>query len=92
MVAQIDKQQLPVVALAVHPTRQPRRLARIGETQRSAIVGSISVHHGRSCSRRREHGTVIGGCQAGRGDRRHGARLGLTVPELILVRADDVIE
>jgi hypothetical protein len=65
MVAQIDKEELPMIAFAVHPPGQPRRLARIGQAQGSASVGSVGVHQGKSCSRRRENGTAIGGCQAG---------------------------
>jgi hypothetical protein len=55
MVAQIDKEKLPMIAFAVHPPGQPRRLARIGQAQGSASVGSVGVHQGNSCSRRREH-------------------------------------
>jgi hypothetical protein len=65
MVAQIDKEELPVVALAMHPAGQPRRLAGIGQAQGSASVGSVGVHQGRSRLRRRENGTAMGGCQAG---------------------------
>jgi hypothetical protein len=65
MIAQIDKEELPMIALAMHPPGQPRRLARIGQTQGSASVGSVGVHKSKSCSKRREHGTAIGGCQAG---------------------------
>jgi hypothetical protein len=31
MIAQIDKKELAMIALAVHPPGQPRRLARIGQ-------------------------------------------------------------
>ena len=65
-----------MIALAVHPPGQPRGLARIAQAQRSASVGSVSVHQGKSRWRRREHGTAACCCQAGRP----------------LVRADDVIE
>jgi hypothetical protein len=66
MIAQIDKKQLPMIALAVHPPGQPRRLPRIAQAQGSASVGSVSVHQCRSRWRRREHGTGAGCCQAGR--------------------------
>src|SRR5436305_2959963 len=44
MVTQIDKQELPVIALPMHPARQPRGLSRIAEAQRAAGMGAISVH------------------------------------------------
>jgi hypothetical protein len=65
MIAQIDKEELPMIALAMHPPGQPRRLPRIDQAEGSASMGSVGVHQGRSRWRRREHGTAIGGCQAG---------------------------
>ena len=65
MIAQIDKKELSMIALAMHPPGQPRRLAGIGQAQGSASVGSVGVHQGKSCSRRRENGTPARGCQAG---------------------------
>ena len=44
MVAQIDEQQLAVVALAVHPARQPGRAAGVGGAERAAGMGAIGVH------------------------------------------------
>src|SRR5437764_15331499 len=44
MVTQIDKQELPVIALPMHPARQPRGLSRIAQAQRAAGMGAISVH------------------------------------------------
>ena len=44
MVAQIDEQQLAVVALAVHPARQPGRGAGIRQAERAAGMGAIGVH------------------------------------------------
>src|SRR5438270_3981563 len=44
MIAQIDEQQLTVVALAMHPARKPDGFADIVEAQRSAAVGTIGVH------------------------------------------------
>ena len=44
VIAQIDKQQMAVIALAVDPPRQPGRTPRIGEAQRGAGMGAIGVH------------------------------------------------
>jgi hypothetical protein len=44
MVAQVDKQELAVVALAMHPARQPRALPGIAKAQRAASMGAIGVH------------------------------------------------
>jgi hypothetical protein len=44
MVAQIDKQELAVIALPVHPAGETRALARIAQAQRAASMGAISVH------------------------------------------------
>ncbi len=46
MVAQVDKQELAVVALAVHPAREAGGDAGIREAQRATGVGTISVHQG----------------------------------------------
>ncbi len=44
VVAQVDEQQAAVVAHAVHPARQPHRLADVARAQASARVGAIAVH------------------------------------------------
>jgi hypothetical protein len=44
MVAQIDEQQLPVIALAVDPAREPDGRAGIVQPQLAAIMRSVSVH------------------------------------------------
>ena len=44
MIAQIDEQQLAVVALAVDPARQADGFANIGGAQRGAIMGAVGVH------------------------------------------------
>jgi hypothetical protein len=44
MVAQVDEQQMPVVALAMDPTRKADRFAYVAEAQRRAIVGTVGVH------------------------------------------------
>ncbi len=59
MVAQIDKEQLTVIAFAVHPTRKPGRPTGVGKAQRSAGVGPVDVHSDRgpaSGSTGPEHG------------------------------------
>ena len=43
VVAQIDEQQPAVVAHAVHPARQPHRLADVGTAQRAAGVRAVAV-------------------------------------------------
>ena len=48
MVAQIDEQQLAMVALAVHPAGQTRRLPGIGEAERAAGMGAIGMHRSKS--------------------------------------------
>ena len=63
MVAQIDEQQLAVIALAVYPAGQPRGLPRIGEAQRAAGMAAIGVHVEtgpvqRQKARRRTHGSA----------------------------------
>jgi hypothetical protein len=45
-VAQVDEQQIAVVALAVQPTRETHRLARMVFAQFAAIVGSVRMHDG----------------------------------------------
>ena len=47
MVAQVDKQQIAVIALAVNPARQADLLANIGSAKRGATVGAICVHGNR---------------------------------------------
>jgi hypothetical protein len=44
MVAEVDKEELSVVALPMHPAGEPHRLARVRKAQLAAGVGSISVH------------------------------------------------
>jgi hypothetical protein len=44
MVAQIDEQQLPMIALAVHPARQAHGLAGFGAAQGVASMRAIGVH------------------------------------------------
>ncbi len=44
MVAQIDEQQLAVVALAVHPAGEAGRHARVVEAKGAASMGAIGVH------------------------------------------------
>ena len=44
VVAQIDEQQLPVIALAVHPAGQAHRLADLVGAQLAAVVGAIGMH------------------------------------------------
>ena len=46
MVAQIDEEQMPVVALSVHPARKADRLTDVAGAQLGAIVGTIGVHIG----------------------------------------------
>ena len=44
MVAQIQKKQLAMIALAENPARKPDRLARLGRAQIVAGVRSIRMH------------------------------------------------
>ena len=44
MVAQIDEQELAVIALPMHPAREPRRLPRIGQAQRAARMCPVGMH------------------------------------------------
>ena len=44
MVAQIDEQQVAVIALAVHPAGQADFCAGIGEAQSAASVRAIGMH------------------------------------------------
>jgi hypothetical protein len=45
MVAQIDEQQVPVIALAVNPAGNPDGFADVAEAQLGAAVGTVSVHY-----------------------------------------------
>src|SRR6267378_36959 len=68
MVAQIDKEQLAVVALAVDPPRQPGLPTGISKPQRSASVGPIRVvHRGRFRAASRSGNTArkSSACQGG---------------------------
>jgi hypothetical protein len=44
MVAQVDEEQLPVVALAMNPAGEPDGGAGIAEAELAAGMGSVSVH------------------------------------------------
>ena len=44
MVAQIDEEQLAVVALAMHPAGEPHPAPGIGEPKRAAGMGPINMH------------------------------------------------
>jgi hypothetical protein len=44
VIAQVDEQQMAVVALSVDPSRQADRFADIAETQVSTAMGTIGVH------------------------------------------------
>ena len=44
VVAQVDEQQLAVIALAVDPPGQPDLLADVGRAQLAAVVGAIGMH------------------------------------------------
>ena len=44
VVAQVDEQQIAVVALAVDPAGEPHRAAGIGKAELAAVMGSIGVH------------------------------------------------
>jgi hypothetical protein len=44
VVAQVDEQQLAVIALAMNPARQADRLADVACAQRGAGMGTIGVH------------------------------------------------
>jgi hypothetical protein len=44
MITQIDEQQVPVVALAVDPSRNADSLADVRCAELPAIVGAIGVH------------------------------------------------
>jgi hypothetical protein len=44
MVAQVDEEQLPVVALAMNPAGEPDGGAGIAEAELAASMGSVSVH------------------------------------------------
>ena len=44
VVAQVDEQQLAVVALAVHPARQAHGLPDVQGAQLAAVVGAIGMH------------------------------------------------
>ena len=44
MIAQVDEQQVPVIALSMHPSRKPDRFADIAQTQGGAGMGTIGVH------------------------------------------------
>ena len=46
MVAQVDKQQIAVIALAMDPAGQADGLADAGGAERGTIVGAICVHDG----------------------------------------------
>ena len=44
MVAQVDEQEIAVVALAMRPAREANRLSVVGKPQLAAGVGAIGVH------------------------------------------------
>jgi hypothetical protein len=44
VIAQVDEQQIAVIALAVDPAGEPHRRAGIGKAELAAVMGSISVH------------------------------------------------
>ena len=44
MVPQVDKKQMAVVALAMHPARQPNLFADIAEAKPVTAVGTVGVH------------------------------------------------
>ena len=44
MIPQVDEQQMPMVALAMHPARKANGLADIAATQFGAVMGTIGVH------------------------------------------------
>src|SRR6185437_6438665 len=44
MVAQIDEEQLPMVALAMDPAGEPDGGAGVAEAELAASMGSVSVH------------------------------------------------
>jgi hypothetical protein len=58
VIPQIDKQELAVVAFAMHPSRQPGWPTRIGKAERSAGMGPIGVHREeiRNYIQKAEHG------------------------------------
>jgi hypothetical protein len=59
MVAQINEQQLAVIALSVHPARQPGGNAGLAKAERATVMGAIGVHqkHPGQGKARGEHGT-----------------------------------
>jgi hypothetical protein len=44
MVPKIDEEQVPVIALAMDPSRKADRLADVGKAKCGTIVGAIGVH------------------------------------------------
>ena len=44
MVAQVDEQQIAVVALAMHPPRQARRVASMVRPELAAGMGAVGMH------------------------------------------------
>ena len=55
VVAQVDEQQVAVVALAVDPAGEADRLAGVGEAQRAAGMGAIGDAWDRSSTTGRPH-------------------------------------
>jgi hypothetical protein len=44
MIAQVDEQQVPVIALAMDPSRKADRFADVAQAQVGAGMGAIGVH------------------------------------------------
>jgi hypothetical protein len=58
MIAQVNEQQMAMVALAMDPARQANGLANIAGAQSSAIMGTVGVHEdqgslGENCGEKR---------------------------------------
>ncbi len=69
MVAQIDEQQIAMVALAMHPARQANLGPDVLGPELAAIVGAIGVHHGDGSTftwdlRAQRFARAPGACQA----------------------------
>jgi hypothetical protein len=67
MIAKIDEQQMPMVALAVDPSGQADRFADIALAKRGTVMGSIGVHD--------QVGPLAADVRENRGPRFTGAKL-----------------
>src|SRR6185437_8860810 len=94
MVAQVDEEQLPMIALAMNPAGEPDGGAGIAEAELAASMGSVSVHHcafgksrfpppgeGRNTTRATEDVKAGGGAGEGRMAAAGGGARGAVAPQ-----------